>query len=238
MRKICHLYLAMVIGWVFGPVALLAQAYEYRPGIDPNGIDKYYMGRQIAQVMSHYGIEWLERPEREQEERVTKLLKNLDLKPGEVIADIGAGSGYHVVRMAPLVGASGKVYAVDIQPEMLAYVKKQAKDAGLSQVMTVLGTEKEVQLPKGSIDKMLLVDVYHELAYPYEMAVSMWEALKPGGKLYLVEYRGEDASVPIKTIHKMSEEQAVKEWQAAGFRLLKNMTNLPWQHCLCFEKPR
>jgi len=205
---------------------------------DPNGIRKYYMGRQIAQVMSHYGIEWLERPEREHEERVTKLLKNMDLKPGEVVADIGAGSGYHVVRMAPLVGASGKVYAVDIQPEMLAYVKKQAKDAGLSQVVTVLGTEKEVQLPKGSIDKMLLVDVYHELAFPYEMAISMWEALKPGGKLYLVEYRAEDASVPIKTIHKMSEEQAVKEWQAAGFRLLKNMTNLPWQHCLCFEKPR
>lgn len=204
---------------------------------DPNGIRKYYMGRQIAQVMSHYGIEWLERPEREQEERVTKLLKNMDLRPGEVVADIGAGSGYHVVRMAPLVGASGKVYAVDIQPEMLAYVKKQAKDAGLSQVVTVLGTEKEVQLPKGSIDKMLLVDVYHELAFPYEMAISMWEALKLGGKLYLVEYRAEDASVPIKTIHKMSEEQAVKEWQAAGFRLLKNMTNLPWQHCLCFEKP-
>jgi ubiquinone/menaquinone biosynthesis C-methylase UbiE len=205
---------------------------------DPNGIRKYYMGRQIAQVMSHYGIEWLERPEREQEERVTKLLKNMDLKPGEVIADIGAGSGYHVVRMAPLVGTSGKVYAVDIQPEMLAYVKKQAKDAGLSQVVTVLGTEKEVRLPKGSIDKMLLVDVYHELAFPYEMAISMWEALKPGGKLYLVEYRAEDASVPIKPIHKMSEEQTVKEWQAAGFRLLKNMTNLPWQHCLCFEKPR
>lgn len=205
---------------------------------DPNGIRKYYMGRQIAQVMSHYGIEWLERPEREQEERVTKLLKNMDLKPGEVIADIGAGSGYHVVRMAPQVGASGKVYAVDIQPEMLAYVKKQAKDAGLIQVVTVLGTEKEVRLPKESIDKMLLVDVYHELAYPYEMAISMWQALKPGGKLYLVEYRAEDASVPIKTIHKMSEEQAVKEWHAAGFRLLKNLTNLPWQHCLCFEKPR
>lgn len=196
------------------------------------------MGRQIAQVMSHYGIEWLERPEREQEERVTKLLKNMDLKPGEVIADIGAGSGYHVVRIAPLVGVSGKVYAVDIQPEMLAYVKKQAKDAGLRQVVTVLGTEKQVQLPKESVDKMLLVDVYHELAFPYEMAISMWEALKPGGKLYLVEYRAEDESVPIKTIHKMSEEQAVKELNAAGFRLLKNMTNLPWQHCLCFEKPR
>jgi ubiquinone/menaquinone biosynthesis C-methylase UbiE len=188
--------------------------------------------------MSHYGIDWLERPEREQEERVTKLLKNMDLKPGEIIADIGAGSGYHVVRMAPLVGASGKVYAVDIQPEMLAYVKKQAKDAGLSQVATVLGTEKEVQLPREHIDKMLLVDVYHELAYPYEMARSMWAALKPGGRLFLVEFRAEDESVPIKAIHKMTEAQAVKEMEAAGFRLVKNITNLPWQHCLCFEKPR
>lgn len=195
------------------------------------------MGRQIALVMGHFGIDWLERPEREAEEQVGLLLKNMALKPGEMLADIGAGSGYHVIRMAPRVLPAGKVYAVDIQPEMIEYTQKQAAEKKLANIVPVLSSNQSVKLKANSIDKMLMVDVYHECDYPYEMAVSMLSALKPGGKLYLVEFRAEDETVPIKTIHKMSEKQAVKELTAAGFFFKENIDNLPWQHCLVFEKP-
>ena len=193
------------------------------------------MGRQIAQVMSHYGIEWLERPEREIEENTTMLLKYLDLKSGMRIADIGAGSGYYTRMLSTRIG-NGKVYAVDIEPEMIAYLKEKIKKEKLSNISTVLGTEKSVSLPAESMDMMLLVDVYHEFSFPYEMALSMYKSLKPKGKLVLVEFRTEDDAVPIKTIHKMSEAQAVKELKAAGFRLEKNIGNLPWQHCMVFVK--
>ena len=209
--------------------------YQYHDG-DMDGIGKWYMGREIAYVMSHYGISWLERPEREKEERVTLLLKNMDLKPGMVVADIGAGSGYHTVRMAKLVG-EGKIYAVDVEPEMIAYLDKRIKTEGFTNIKTVLGKEQSVGLPPASVDIMLLVDVYHELSYPYEIARSMLEALKPGGTLYLIEYRAEDNKVPIKAVHKMTQKQAVKELKAAGFNFVKNIGNLPWQHCLVFKKP-
>jgi ubiquinone/menaquinone biosynthesis C-methylase UbiE len=210
------------------------ERYTHKAG-DPNGIKKWYMGRQIAQVMSHYGIEWLERPEREIEENTTMLLKNLDLKSGMRIADIGAGSGYYTRMLSTRIG-NGKVYAVDIEPEMIAYLKEKIKKEKLSNISTVLGTEKSVSLPAESMDMMLLVDVYHEFSFPYEMALSMYKSLKPKGKLVLVEFRTEDDAVPIKTIHKMSEAQAVKELKAAGFRLEKNIGNLPWQHCMVFVK--
>ncbi len=209
--------------------------YEVKGG-DPNGIGKWYMGRQIAQVMSHFGIDWLERPEREQEENTSQLLKNMNVKPGMQIADIGAGSGYHTVLLSKMVG-KGKIYAVDVEPEMIAFLNNRIAKEQLSNVKTVLGDEKKVNLPDGSMDLLLLVDVYHEVAYPYELAVSMLNALKPGGKLYLIEFRAEDPMVPIKTIHKMSEQQAVKELTAAGFKFERNISNLPWQHCLVFTKP-
>jgi|UniRef100_UPI00404B0684 ubiquinone/menaquinone biosynthesis C-methylase UbiE len=202
---------------------------------DPNGIKKWYMGRQIAQVMSHYGIDWLEREEREREENTTLLLKNLAVKPGMVIADIGAGSGYHSALLSKIVG-TGKVFAVDVEPEMIAYLNKRIKQEKLSGIIPVLSTEQKVSLPENTIDMMLLVDVYHEFSYPYEMALSMRAALKRGGKLMLVEFRSEDSTVPIKTIHKMSEAQAIKEFKAAGFAFDKNIDNLPWQHCLVFTK--
>ena len=210
------------------------ERYTYKAG-DANGIKKWYMGRQIAQVMSHYGIEWLERPEREIEENTTMLLKNLDLKSGMHVADIGAGSGYYTRMLSTRIG-NGKVYAVDIEPEMIAYLKEKIKKEKLSNISTVLGTEKSVSLPAESMDMMLLVDVYHEFSFPYEMALSIYKSLKPKGKLVLVEFRTEDDAVPIKTIHKMSEAQAVKELKAAGFRLEKNIGNLPWQHCMVFVK--
>ena len=208
--------------------------YTIKTG-DPNGIKKWYMGRQIAQVMSHYGIDWLEREEREREENTTLLLKNLAVKPGMFIADIGAGSGYHSALLSKMVG-SGKVFAVDVEPEMITYLNKRIKQEKLSRIVPVLSTEQKVSLPENTIDMMLLVDVYHEFSYPYEMALSMRAALKRGGKLVLVEFRSEDSTVPIKTIHKMSEAQAIKELKAAGFAFDKNIDNLPWQHCMVFTK--
>ena len=210
------------------------EGYKLRTG-DPNGINKWYMGRQIAQVMSHYGIDWLERDEREKEENTSLLLKNLAVKPGMVIADIGAGSGYHSALLSKMVG-TGKVFAVDVEPEMIAYLNKRIKQEKLSNLVPVLSTEQELSLPDNSVDMMLLVDVYHEFSYPYEMALSMRAALKPGGKLVLVEFRSEDPAVPIKTIHKMSKAQSIKEFKAAGFVFDKNIDNLPWQHCLVFIK--
>ena len=162
--------------------ALSQDRYQYRDG-DINGIGKWYMGREIAYVMSHYGISWLERPEREKEERVTLLLKNMDLKPGMTVADIGAGSGYHAVRMSKMVG-DGKIYAVDVEPKMIDYLDKRIKDEGYKNIKTVLGKEQSVELPAASTDIMIMVDVYHELSFPYEIARSMMEALKPGGKLF------------------------------------------------------
>jgi ubiquinone/menaquinone biosynthesis C-methylase UbiE len=202
---------------------------------DANGIDKWYMGRQIAQVMSHYGIDWLEREERDKEENTSLLLKNLNVQQGMMIADIGAGSGYHSSLLSKMVG-NGKVYAVDVELEMIAFLKDRIKAEKTKNVVPVLSTEQTVGLPANSIDLLLLVDVYHEFSYPYEMGLAMLEALKPGGKLVLVEFRTEDAMVPIKTIHKMSEKQAVREFKAAGFIFEKNISNLPWQHCMVFRK--
>jgi len=210
------------------------ELYNTKPG-DPNGINKWYMGRQIAQVMSHYGIDWLEREEREMEENTTQLLKNLSVKPGMLVADIGAGSGYHSALLSKMVG-NGKVFAVDVEPEMIAYLNARIKQEKLSRIVPVLSTEKNVALPENTVDIILLVDVYHEFSFPYEMALSMRSALKPGGKLVLVEFRAEDLTVPIKTIHKMSEKQSVKELKAAGFKFEQNMDNLPWQHCMVFTK--
>jgi ubiquinone/menaquinone biosynthesis C-methylase UbiE len=159
----------------------------------------------------------------------------MKIKPEDTIADIGAGSGYHVFRMAP-VAKNGLVYAVDIQVEMLKAIQKTKKLKKVANVETVLGNEKSINLPKHSIDKILMVDVYHEFNFPAEMIASIKKALKPNGRLFLIEYRGEDPNVPIKKIHKMSEKQAVMEMKAAGFKLEQNVNNLPWQHCMIFEK--
>lgn len=233
MKHISKIYCTLT-ALLFLFIANAQERYTYKSG-DPNGIKKWYMGRQIAQVMSHYGIEWLERPEREIEENSTLLIKNLNLKPGMQVADIGAGSGYYSRLMAKRIG-NGKVYAVDIEPEMIAFLKEKNKEEKISNIATVLCKEQTVSLPKESMDMMLLVDVYHEFSFPYEMALSMYKSLKPTGKLVLVEFRAEDDAVPIKPIHKMSEAQAVKELKAAGFKLEKNISNLPWQHCMVFVK--
>jgi protein-L-isoaspartate O-methyltransferase len=212
--------------------------YEIRSKPSRDGIGKLYFGREIAQVMGHQGAAWLERPEREAEERTDLLVEALALKPGEVVADIGAGSGYFSWRMARQVGEKGKVYAVEIQQEFLdllmANMKKRRVDAI---VHPVLGTIQDPKLPPGSVDTILLVDVYHEFDYPYEMARSMIAALKPGGRLVLVEYRGEDPNVPIKPLHKMTVAQVRKELSVQPVNYEQTLTILPQQHIIVFRKP-
>jgi cyclopropane fatty-acyl-phospholipid synthase-like methyltransferase len=210
------------------------QRYRIAPG-DPNGIEKWYMGRQIAYVMSHYGISWLERPERQEEENTELLLRNLALKDGMQVADIGAGSGYHSLRIAGKIG-SGRVFAVDVSPEMVDHLKDRLKRSSVRNISCVLGSEQDIPLKDRSIDLMLMVDVYHEFSFPYEMVQAMRRVLKDDGRIYLVEFRGEDPSVPIKKVHKMTEAQAVREFEAAGFELERNIGNLPWQHCMVFRK--
>jgi SAM-dependent methyltransferase len=208
--------------------------YTYKKG-DFNGIGKWYMGREIAYVMGFQGINWLERSEREIEEDVATLIKNMKIKTDDIIADIGAGSGYHVFKMAPLAD-KGLVYAVDIQPEMLEAIELKKKSKRVSNVETVLGSAIGINLPKNSLDKVLLVDVYHEFSNPFEMIESIKNALKPNGLLFLIEYRGEDPNVPIKKIHKMTKKQSIAEMRAVGLKLKENVDNLPWQHCMIFEK--
>ena len=210
--------------------------YTFKTG-DNNGIGKWYMGREIAYVMGFQGINWLERSEREKEENVSNLIQNMRIKSNDIIADIGAGSGYHVFRIAPLA-KKGLVYAIDIQREMLMTIEKTKEFNKIRNVETILGSEKSIYLTKNSVDKILMVDVYHEFNFPVEMIASMKNALKPNGELFLIEYRAEDSNVPIKKIHKMTEKQAVKEMEAAGFKLKRNIENLPWQHCMVFIKKR
>ena len=210
------------------------QKYIYKTG-DYNGIGKWYMDREIAYVMGYEGIGWLERSQREKEENVSKLIQNMGIKSNDTIADIGAGSGYHVFRIAPIAN-KGMVYAVDIQTEMLMAIENIKETSKIKNIKTILSSEQSVYLAENSVDKILMVDVYHEFSFPIEMITSIKSALKPKGELFLIEYRAEDPYVPIKKIHKMSEKQAVKEMNAAGFKLKKNINNLPWQHCMIFVK--
>jgi len=175
----------------------------------------------------------LERDEREKEENTSKLLKNMDIQNSDVIADIGAGSGYHVFKIAPQAKV---VYAVDIQEEMLKAMRRKKVENGIENIHLIKGSEKSVNLSSNSVDKVLMVDVYHEFSYPVEMIASIKSALKEDGEIYLIEYRAEDKSVPIKKLHKMTEDQAIKEMNAAGFKLKENISNLPWQHCMVFVK--
>ena len=210
------------------------QKYIYKTG-DYNGIGKWYMDREIAYVMGYEGIGWLERSQREKEENVSKLIQNMGIKSNDTIADIGASSGYHVFRIAPIAN-KGMVYAVDIQTEMLMAIENIKETSKIKNIKTILSSEQSVYLAENSVDKILMVDVYHEFSFPIEMITSIKSALKPKGELFLIEYRAEDPNVPIKRIHKMSEKQAVKEMEAAGFKLKRNINNLPWQHCMVFIK--
>ena len=201
-----------------------------------DGIGKRYMGREIAGVMGWQGAAWLEREEREKEERGDLLMRELALRPGMVVADVGAGTGYYARRMSPLVGAAGTVFAVDVQPEMIAMLTDLAKKAGLANIKPVLGAADNVKLADASIDLAIMVDVYHELEFPYEVMESIVRALKPGGRVAYVEYRAEDAKVPIKPVHKMTEAQVRKEAALHALIYERTANSLPWQHVVIFRK--
>ncbi len=212
--------------------------YETHERHDPNGLGKFYLGREIAHVMGYQGIDWLERPERETEEHLTQLVELLKLTPGMVVADIGAGSGVISIKMANKVKPNGTVLAVDIQEEMLSVLAKRCKQLKITNVKPVHGTEKSPNLKPGTVDLAIMVDVYHEFRYPYEMLWAISKALKPGGRVAFVEYRKEDPNVPIKLVHKMTESQVKREAAEPELDLafVETIETLPWQHVIIFER--
>ena len=201
-----------------------------------DGTGKFYMGREISKVMGHLGAGWLERSGREAEERTDILIENLKLKADDKIADIGAGSGYFTFRLAKLV-PQGEVYAVDISPQMLGIIKAKKGKLKAENVTPVLGTTTELNIEDNSVDCVLMVDAYHEFSHPKEMGDAIYRALKPGGKLVLIEYRMEDPLVPIKKLHKMSEKQSIREISATGLVWEETLSVLPQQHFMVFNKP-
>jgi len=201
-----------------------------------DGIGKVYMGREISFVMGHLAAGWLERPDREREERTDLLISRLPLSPDDIVADIGAGTGFFSIPIAKRV-PDGRVLAVDIQQEMLNIIDQRKRSGAPENIVTVLGSITDPNLPSNEVDLILIVDAYHEFSHPYEMGRAMVSALKPGGLLVLIEYRAEDPSVPIKPLHKMSEKQAIDEMNAIGLQHLRTEDFLPQQHFLVFEKP-
>lgn len=203
-----------------------------------DGIGKYYFGREIAHVMGYQGIDWLERPERESEEHLSQLVDSLKLAPGMVVADIGAGSGVISLLLAKKIGPNGTVRAVDIQEEMLSVLSKRLKQLNVTNVKPVLGTVKSPNLKPATVDLALMVDVYHEFNYPYEMLSAISKSLKPGGRVVFVEYRKEDPTVPIKLLHKMTEAQVKREAGQPEFNLhwAETIEVLPRQHVIVFER--
>jgi ubiquinone/menaquinone biosynthesis C-methylase UbiE len=242
MKRACILLLFLVV-----PVSASEPAlhtvnsdfrYEYRTEHDLNGIGKFYLGREIAHVMGHQAADWLDRPEREREEEPAKVLDALKLQPGDVVADIGAGSGYFAFRLGERVGSKGKVLAVDIQPEMIALMRQRIQDRKLRNIELIQSTATDPKLPRSSVDLILMVDVYHEFAYPWEMTVALLRALKPGGRIVFVEYRLEDPRVPIKLVHKMSEKQVLKEMAPHAVEHVATIDVLPRQHIIIFKKAK
>lgn len=196
---------------------------------------KGYMGREIAVTMHYLGADWLTRESREREEECSTLIKALGIKPGMTVCDLGCGNGFYTLELAKLAGEKGEVYAVDIQQEMLHMLDERAKQAQLANIKPVLGSLVDPRLPPASQDLILLVDVYHEFSHPEHMLRAMRKALRPEGRVVLVEFRLEDPKVPIKLLHKMSKKQIMKEFPANGFRLVDQFDKLPWQHVMFFE---
>ncbi len=211
--------------------------YEVAPERRTTGIGKFYMGREISFVMGHQAAAWLNRPGRIQEEMPDEVVANMGLQADHVVADIGAGSGYFSFRIAKLV-PDGNVLAVDIQPEMLALIEQRKAQEGVTNIEGVLGKVDDPNLPLNSIDAAIMVDAYHEFDHPFEMINGINNALKVGGRIFLLEYRGEDASVPIRPLHKMTEEQVVKEMGVFGLEWTDTLDFLPWQHMMVFTKVR
>jgi ubiquinone/menaquinone biosynthesis C-methylase UbiE len=212
-----------------------APGYINAPERSQGGIGKFYMGREISGVMGHQAADWLERPQRSHEEMPDEVVARMALAPDHVVADIGAGSGYFAFRLAAQV-PRGKVLATDIQPEMLEMIEQRKRAEGIANIETIRGHIDDPMLPADSVDAVLLVDAYHEFSHPYEMLQGIYNALKSGGKLVLVEYRGEDPSVPIRPLHKMTEQQVVREMSVFDLHWEDTLDFLPWQHMFIFTK--
>ena len=237
-KNFFKLFISCLVCWqIAAPTStalIQSKYYSYRqPSFDGTG--KYYMGREIAQVMGHQGAGWLERPDRAIEEEPQKMIAALGLKSTDVVADIGAGTGYIsqlIARQVP----EGKVLAVDVQPEMIELLKQRMNKNKITNIQPQLGTEQSPSLPAASIDLAIMVDAYHEFSYPHEMMAGIVAALKPGGRVVLAEYRGEDPKVNIKPHHKTTQKQIQSEMKAVGLKLLKNESVLPQQHLFFFGK--
>jgi FkbM family methyltransferase len=216
-------------------VAAENPGYIEDPSRRTTGIGKFYMGREISFVMGHQAAGWLNRPGRIREEMPDEVVANMGLEPDHVVADIGAGSGYFSFRIAKLV-PEGRVMAVDIQPEMLEIIETRKAEEGVSNIEGVKGEVDDPNLAPNSIDAAIMVDAYHEFSHPFEMINGLYEALRPGGRIFLLEYRGEDASVPIRPLHKMTQEQVKKEMAVFGLEWSETLDFLPWQHMMVFTK--
>ena len=209
--------------------------YVVAPERRTTGIGKFYMGREISFVMGHQAAQWLNRPSRIQEEMPDQVVANMGLAVDDVVADIGAGSGYFSFRIAALV-PEGKVLSVDIQPEMLQLIEQHKAQNRVENVEGVLGEIDDPNLPAESIDAAIMVDAYHEFSHPFEMINGIYQALRPGGRIFLLEYRGEDPTVPIRPLHKMTEAQVIKEMSVFGLEWTETLDFLPWQHMMIFTK--
>lgn len=233
--------LGIVVMLAFGGLAHGAESSQptssiYRSGPKTrDGLGKYYHGRELAHFMTHEGAPWLERAERDEEERPDLVLAALQLKAGDTVADVGCGTGYFTWRLAKAVGPQGKVFGVEIQPEMLALLASNMRARAAENVVGVRGGVESPNLPQ-PVDLVLMVDVYHEFSHPAEMMAAICASLKPGGRVVFVEYRGEDPSVPIKPLHKMTEAQVRREMAALPLEHVTTVRTLPRQHLIVFRK--
>ncbi len=220
--------LFVVSHWFGGAIQAQSQDSKTPPPVE------VYMGRRIAQTMHFGGAEWLIRDEREREERCSLMLTNLGIKPGQVICDMGCGNGFYTLQLAKMLGDHGTVIGVDVQPEMLSMLRDRMEQQGVENIIPILGSYHSPRLPANTVDRVLMVDVYHEFSHPESMLAGIRKSLKPDGQIVLVEYREEDPSVPIKPLHKMSKQQIDKEMQANGFKLVSQFEHLPWQHMMFY----
>jgi ubiquinone/menaquinone biosynthesis C-methylase UbiE len=226
--------LALACLVVANSLLLAQEADQSRSQVPPPR--SQYLGRRIAQTMNHTGAEWLVRSVREREERCSLMLANLQVRPGMTICDMGCGNGFYSLKLARMVGQQGRILAVDIQPEMLTYLRQRFEAEAIENITPILGSLHDPRLPPNTVDLILLVDVYHEFSHPERMLQAMRQSLKPDGVVVLVEYREEDPEVPIKPLHKMSKRQIMKEMTANGFALKSQFDRLPWQHMMFFQK--
>ncbi len=242
--RLAVLLIAFLLGWSMNACSLSPLAsvtdtdrvYQQRRFHNPEGIGKFYMGREIAQVMGHEAAAWLERSRRDASEQPKSAIMALNLKPTDIVADIGAGTGYFTFRISPLL-PKGQVLAVDVQPEMLELIDFVKTQEQITNVKTILADVDDPHLPPSTVDLALLVDAYHEFEYPREVMEGIWQGLKPGGRVVLVEYRKENPLIMIKGLHKMTEKQVRRELEAVGFVWQETNEILPQQHLIMFKKP-